>query len=265
MILEKEKKGGGPPTLEDDMDNHLNEFQIDPDPSPACLSPQYPMSPTRDESPPKSPPVVDPERTFSPYFLHSQLQPSDYIPPDPKNPKRLTGDNNPQTPDELRERSLSLPVFTFPGVTNNNLNNNIDNDNDNLNQDSEIKMLNHPLEQPFGSTSATKGASCFLVKERKVTKGKKTSSTLYRNVVLAIDINGITLLQPFTETTISHHPYREIKLWKHTPTFFYFLWYPNPKKDGVPILFETRIGDDIMKAIHENVNRILVRRRQGLA
>jgi len=203
-------------------------------------------------------------------YFQSQILPTDYIPPDPRNPKRLTGDAplpiQPSSHDNNRpERSLSLPTSSFPFHPSNSGSsiNNINNNNNNNNQ--EIQILNASSEQPFGMTSATKGASCFLVKERKVTKGKKTSSTLYRNVVLAIDITGITLLQPFTEVVISHHPYKEIKLWKHTPTFFYLLWYPNPKKDGIPLLFETRVGDEIMKSIHENVNRVLIRRRQGLA
>jgi len=64
---------------------------------------------------------------------------------------------------------------------------------------------------------------------------------------------------------ICQYPYKEIKLWKTYNNAFYFLWCPPTARDGIPLLFETRQGDEILKVIGENVEKVLALRKQGIS
>eukprot|EP01101_Sappina_pedata_P002181 TRINITY_DN12438_c0_g1_i1.p1 TRINITY_DN12438_c0_g1~~TRINITY_DN12438_c0_g1_i1.p1 ORF type:complete len:366 (+),score=113.58 TRINITY_DN12438_c0_g1_i1:34-1098(+) len=271
-----------------DIENKFAESDLNvyPGASPACLSPKSPlssMSPTCTSPTPRSPPMKrnaapqaqsqEPNPAgngarYAPYYHMSEFPANldDYSYPDPKNKQRFTATEKTQgmnLTDFEKMRSASMP--TMEPVLPRAFHRNQSHSEQTGSTPAEVMVNIDALsieEKPFGFTSATKNAACFLVKERKVIKGKFTTTTKYHNVVLAIDLTGISVLQPFTETVISHHPYKDIKTWKNTATYFHFLWYPPPRKEGVTLVFETLVGDEISKAITEYISRVLAQRKQ---
>lgn len=249
-------------------------------PSPPLLSPPLPTSPREFVTSPISPcsPLISPPRgrsekpsssaatTSPPSSSNARMPTKPCCNPQIPKTKKLTHTITPpwiereEPPTTKVARAVSLP---FPSPMS-----------EEAAAETETSVTiyysgtsSEASRQPFGGTSTTRDATCFIVREKVIVPGKKgaASTANYRNVVFAVNMNGINLLHPFTETLICNYPFREIKLWKTYPNAFYFLWCPQTARYGIPLLFETRQGEDILKAIHESVAKILEQRKQAAA
>lgn len=100
----------------------------------------------------------------------------------------------------------------------------------------------------FGMTAATKDSTCYLCKQRVSERPPK-----FRNVVLALNLEGISVVKPFIETVLVHYPWWVIKQWSWNPVSFIFIISHN-RVNEIQIYFETPQSDEILASINYYVS-----------
>jgi len=101
-------------------------------------------------------------------------------------------------------------------------------------------------ERPFGSTPATKDSTCFLLKQKLQAHDAQSS---HRNVVLALNLDGVATVQPFVETVLACYSWKTIKQWSWNVNSFVFRIDIGTKKD-LDLTFDTLQADEILEAIN---------------
>jgi len=175
------------------------------------------------------PPVHNSQRSVKPATTPSSTPPISTPPPNTplhpfggNHPKRGSSASNPIIPQrEALVRSTSVD---------------------------EIQEIMDVPQLPFGSTANTKDSTCFVCKEKLTDKTQVT----HRNIVLAINLEGIDIVKPFVETILVHYPWRAIKQWSWNQ--FSFLFLIQSVSNELTVYFETLQSDEILKAINYYVS-----------
>lgn len=84
----------------------------------------------------------------------------------------------------------------------------------------------------------------------------------FRNIVLALNLEGLSVVKPFVETILLSHPWRVIKQWSWNPVSFIFVVSVNHLQD-VTLYFETRQAEEILAAINHCVSLNLKQLKEG--
>mmetsp|Transcript_13617 Transcript_13617/g.26164 ORF Transcript_13617/g.26164 Transcript_13617/m.26164 type:complete len:261 (-) Transcript_13617:276-1058(-) len=81
-------------------------------------------------------------------------------------------------------------------------------------------------------------------------------------VLLEVGKRGFRLLRLTSEQPLFDFPFAQIHSWGNLPNKFSFKFYLDKNKSIVLYTFETRLVDELLKAIHETIESILTDRKQ---
>lgn len=100
-----------------------------------------------------------------------------------------------------------------------------------------------PVPQP---TVPPVAGVCYVCKQRVFDRG---SGVHFRNVLVAIAMDGITVATPFSDTVLSMWKWRAIKQWSWNPVSF-VVRLDNGGRADQDVHFETAQADEILAAIN---------------
>ncbi len=104
-------------------------------------------------------------------------------------------------------------------------------------------------------TSVLTDSACFLCKQR-FSEGK--GRVLFKNVILSIHLEGMTVLLPILETELAFHKWRTIKQWSWNPISLIVRVDIGGKAD-LDIFFETTQSDEMIVSINHYVSSSLAK------